>query len=137
MQGVGGCTKDICERITKSSFIVTCVIAIVFAIAIDDWKPWVSGTFFGSMFSMLNFRLLALTLERAVSKGPRKARNYAMSRYMVRYILTGIVLFVGFRAPYIEVVGVIAGLLIVKAVIFVDQIWIAPKQKKKLRELSD
>ncbi|MCT4661758.1 MAG: ATP synthase subunit I [Tissierellales bacterium] len=136
MQRVGGCTKDICEDITKSSFFVTCVIAFCFAIAIKDWKPWVSGVFFGSMFSILNFRLLALTLEKAVNKGPRKARNYAMSRYTIRYMLTGIVLFIGFRAPYINVIAVIVGLLVVKLVIFVDQIWIAPKRKAKLKNMS-
>jgi len=128
VNAVKSATGDLCKSITQKTIIAACILALAFGILISDWKPWVSGLFFGSIFGVLNFKLLALTLEKSVKKGPSKARNYVMSRYMVRYVLTAIVLFVGFRANYIHVIGVIVGIFLVKVVIFIDQLLLTKRK---------
>lgn len=66
---------------------------------------------------MLNFRALALTLEKAVSMPSAKAQVYASSRYFIRFLTNGIVIFVSIRADYINVIGTIIGLIIIKLVV--------------------
>lgn len=122
-----GDTWALCKSIISKAIIGTIVLAVCFLVLIDNWMPWVSGLFFGSIFGILNFRLLALTLEKSVSKSPKRIQVYVMSRYMVRYVLTGIVLFVGFKADYMNIIAVIVGMFLVKLAILIDQLIIKKK----------
>lgn len=118
-----GTTADICKSIFFKTIILAVLEAIIMIIFTSNWKDWVTGLLFGTIFGILNFRLLAVTLEKSVDKSPSKAQSYVMSRYFIRYILTAVVLFIGFKADYMEVVAVIVGILSIKIVIFVDNLY--------------
>lgn len=75
------------------------------------------GLVFGSAISGLNFFELANTLNRAVSMPPDKAQGFTTVKYFVRYIVTAVVIYVSIVAPYINVLGTILGLVIIKIVI--------------------
>lgn len=117
-----GATDEVCKSIILKSVFLTIMIAVIMVMAMPNWKEWVTGLAFGSFFGMLNFRLLALTLEKSVHKRPDKAQKYVMSQYCIRYILTAIVLFIGFKADYMEIIAVIIGILVIKMAVFVDTI---------------
>ena len=63
-------------------------VAVLLLIAISQFSiPMLIGIIFGSVVAVLNFRLLALTLEKAVNLPPGKAQAYTGVRYMIRLII--------------------------------------------------
>jgi hypothetical protein len=75
------------------------------------------GLIFGSLIGMLNFRLLALTIAKAVDMPVNKAQIYSASRYLIRMGIIAVVLVVAARASHISIIGVAVGLLSPKFVI--------------------
>ncbi len=103
----------------KHTIILTCLIAGFSAVFIDNFVPFIYGLVFGTLIAILNFNLLAKTIERAARMTPEKAKAYATARYFIRYTVYGIVIFISIKADYINVIGTVAGLLAIKAVIII------------------
>jgi len=97
--------------------ILNSVAAIISAIFANEPMPIIMGLAFGTIIAILNFRLLYLALNKAVHLPPHKAQAYAISKYFMRYIVTGVVLFVAIRGEHINVLGTIFALLSIKMVI--------------------
>lgn len=112
-----GFTWDLQLKIYKYTLATAAVIALGAAILIRPFIPFFMGIIFGTLISMLNFRALALTLEKAVTLPPGRAQVYASSRYFIRLMTNGIVIFVSIKADYINVLGTIIGLIIIKLVV--------------------
>ena len=110
-------TRDLQLKIYKRTIQAIFIIVIMATLLFDDSKPIVMALVFGTSISMLNFRLLAMTLEKASQMEPRQAQVYATARYFLRYIINGLVLYVAIKAEYLNVIGVIIGLVLIKIVI--------------------
>lgn len=104
-------------KIAKGMFILNFIIAGISYFIFDPWVPFLTGLFFGTIIALLNFRLLSLTLEKSVKMLPEKAQIYVSSRYFVRFLLSGIVMFISIKAEYINVLGTIFGLISLKLII--------------------
>ncbi|WP_051531470.1 ATP synthase subunit I [Clostridiisalibacter paucivorans] len=115
-----GATDDIFKSIVKKLLITDLILFLVFFIFTENPKQWILGLLFSSIFSVLNFRLLAISIEKSVTMKPTKATIYAVSTYIIRYALTGLIVVIGFKAEYLNPLAVIIGLLLIKAVIIVD-----------------
>ena len=109
--------KQTQKRIMTWLLIVDAIIIGVSFIAIKDPKPFILGVIFGSAISGLNFMELSNTLSRAVQMQSDKAQSFTVIKYFIRYIVTAIVLYVSIVAPYINVLGTILGLVIIKIII--------------------
>lgn len=105
------------KSIAKRVFVVNALAAIVGLFFIKPYMPFLTGIFFGTTVAILNFRLLYLTIDRAVKMNPEKAQKYTVSRYMIRYMLTAMVILVSLRSPDINALGSVIGLLTIKGVI--------------------
>lgn len=57
-------------------------------------KGLVVGSIFGAIFSFLNFFLLADIVLKSVKKSSNRAKSYISVNYFLRYILTGIFIFI-------------------------------------------
>lgn len=120
------------RRVTKGVLIFD-VLAIIILLATSNFnRPMFTGLLFGSIFSVLNFRLLALSVQQTVKREPGKAQLYASSRYLVRFVLTALVIYVSVKAPYINVIGTTIGLSGPMAVILATNI--IPRSKKLSRK---
>ncbi|MBN4050674.1 MAG: hypothetical protein COA82_04710 [Alkaliphilus sp.] len=97
--------------------ILNSAAAIISVIFTKEPMPIIMGLVFGTIISILNFRLLYLALKKAVNLPPHKAQAYASSKYFMRYVVTGVVLFVAIRAENINVLGTIFALISIKMVI--------------------
>ena len=104
--------KVLCEvrRVTKGVFIFDILIIIILLATSNFNKPIFIGLLFGSIFSVLNFRLLAINVQNSLKRESNKAQLYAASRYLIRFVLTGLVIYVSVKAPYINVIGTAIGL---------------------------
>ncbi|WP_165000416.1 ATP synthase subunit I [Anaerophilus nitritogenes] len=112
-----GHTWTLQKRIFKYTFYILITFILVSIIFLKTPKDMILGLIFGTAIGVLNFRLLSITLEKTASMGQRRMQVYATSQYLVRYIINGIVIFVGIRADYLNIIGVIIGLVLVKFVI--------------------
>ncbi|WZL73610.1 ATP synthase subunit I [Clostridiaceae bacterium 35-E11] len=127
-----GYTWELQLKIFKYTMILMAVLALILSIFIQPPIPMALGLVFGTLISMLNFRALALTLEKAVTMDPRRAQIYASSRYFTRFMVTGIVLFVSIKADYLNVLGTIIGLFLIKIVILVTNLFNDTSYFKKI-----
>lgn len=114
-----GETFKIRIRVYKYTLILTCLVSGLSVFIIKDYMAFIYGLLFGTLIASLNFTLLANTLERAAKMTPEKAKAYATSRYFIRYMIYGIVLYISIVADYINIIGTIVGLLVIKIVILV------------------
>ncbi len=92
--------------------------------------PMIVGIIFGSVIAILNFRLLALTLEKAVNLPPGKAQAYTGVRYMIRLAITAAALIVSIKNPNLHIIGTAIGLISTQVVIFIKTL-LASKFKRK------
>ena len=86
-----GSTWDVQIKVAKGVLILNSIIAGIGYFIFNPWTPFITGLLFGTIIALLNFRLLSLTLEKAVYMRPEKAQIYATSRYFIRFLLYGAV----------------------------------------------
>lgn len=113
MEDVTTTQKSIATRV----FLANAGVAVLGLLWIRPYLPFLTGLFFGTAVSLLNFRLLYLTIDRAVKMHPERARKYTVSRYMLRYVLTALVILVSINSPDLNALGTVIGLVMIKLVI--------------------
>lgn len=111
------------NKVIKWTLIFSLIIMGIFIFMFDDKVGLGLGFIFGVSFSILNFLELEKTLIKASRMNPSKAQGYATKKYFVRYLLTGVVIFVSLKASYINIFGTILGLLLLKFVIMVTNLF--------------
>lgn len=89
------------------------IYAIGLLIVSNKWS-WSLGILFGLLISLLKYKLMENTFKRAVLMPEEKAKSYTSRHYMLRYLLTGVVLFVAAIEPSIDIIGVFFGLISMK-----------------------
>ncbi|ONI42201.1 hypothetical protein AN640_07595 [Candidatus Epulonipiscium fishelsonii] len=72
------------------------------------------GLVIGLIISVLKYKLLEVTLNRAVNMSEAKAKIYSQRHYLVRYTLTGAVLLISAIYSQANLLGVFLGLLALK-----------------------
>lgn len=112
-------TRDLRLKIYKYTLLVAIVAAVVAFFLVKDYIPFIKGLAFGTIIAILNFTLLAKTLEKSISLPPEKAKNYVSSRYFIRFTIYGAVLYISVVAEYINIFGTITGILSIKLVVYV------------------
>lgn len=75
---------------------------------------WTIGIFLGLVIALLKLRLMEYTFKKAVNMHEGKAKSYTQKHYMLRYFITGIVLFIAALSQDVSLVGVFFGLLSMK-----------------------
>ena len=110
-------------KLIKGVLIFNIIVGVSSIFIFDPWVPFITGQVFGMIMSVLNFRLLSLTLQTAIKMEPAKAQVYAGSRYVIRFLLMGVVLFISIKADYINVLGTIIGLISLKLIILITQVF--------------
>ena len=113
------------NEVRQTVFTTTRFVVIVNALTIGAVTlfmpsplPYILGIVFGSLIGILNFYELAITLEKSVKMAPAKANRFATIKYMVRFMLTAVVLFIAIRSPQLHVLGAVFGLLSIKFVVY-------------------
>ena len=86
-------------------------------------EPIAMGLIFGTLISILNFKLLDNTITKAVQMPPNRATSYTIAHYLARYIIYFVVLLVAAKADYLNLIATIVGLFTVKFVILTSNIF--------------
>ncbi|MGL4343988.1 MAG: ATP synthase subunit I [Cellulosilyticaceae bacterium] len=81
---------------------------------VNDSMAWTIGILVGLVIAVLKLRVMEVTFKKAVAMAENKAKSYTQKHYMLRYLLTGLILVVAILTPGINTVGVFVGLLSMK-----------------------
>ena len=100
------------------------------SLLVDRPITFLTGLVFGSAIAILNFLELAKTLERSVTMPPGQAQAFVFVKYVIRFILMGVVIYVSVRGQHIHVLGTAIGLLSVKLSIIISNVIQQFKHKK-------
>ena len=117
--------------VIKGMVIIDLIAAILIIFLSNSPKEMLTGLLFGSIIAMLNFRLLAISLQKSVTYPPTKAQIYSTSRYIIRMFIVGVVLFVSAKSPHININGTAIGLLSTKFAILGKTIVIDKLKRKE------
>lgn len=119
------------KYVTKGIILFDLLVIIILLLTSTFSIPMLLGIIFGSIIALLNFRLLAITIEKAVGMPAHKAQIYAGSRYILRMTITGVVLMVSVKAPHLNIFGAALGLLSPKFVILSKTLLIDKLKRKE------
>ena len=82
-------------------------------------KPMALGLLFGTLFLLLNFQLIGISVKRSLgSLSPENAKRKMTIGALGRYVLSGVVIWVGIRSPILNVFGVVFPLLYPKLIYY-------------------
>jgi len=77
------------------------------------------GIIVGGLIVTVNFHLMANALRKALSPGHPSSGKIVIVKYFIRFILSGIIIFVLIKGHYVHPLGLIIGLSIVVASILI------------------
>ncbi len=109
--------------IVKKAIIILAILTIISFVFLDEPMTWAYGYIFGGLIGILNFLLLARTMERAVEMPSHKAQGYATVNYFIRFAITGVVLIVALKADYINALAAVIGIVLIKLIILVTNLF--------------
>jgi ATP synthase protein I len=108
------------RQLARKAFGASVLISVVlFALG---YKTVARGMLLGSLFSVLNFVIMAYALPRQVGYARRKATGFAMISILLRFALLALPLTIAFKFPMFNWPAVAGGLFAVPLVIYIDQV---------------
>ena len=119
------------KEVTKGIGIYAIVIGLASFFISKEPIHMILGVVFGSIIAMLNFRLLAIAMEKSVDLSPGKAQAYSGIRYMVRMFIVAAVVFISVKNPNINVIGTVLGLISTQIVIYIKKLIISKLWRKE------
>ena len=108
--------------VTTWALVLTFFTTILLFLIMKNPKPFALGFLVGGLVSVLNFRLMVMTLNKAIRRSAGNAVTVVSSNYYLRYLIYGLVLIIAVKQGSMNYVAVAAGFLVVKAVVIVSVI---------------
>ena len=122
--------KDSKNLMIVYMILFSLIMEIVGILVLDDKMSYTVGLVFGLIFSILKLTLMQNSINKSLTMPEGKAQKYANVQYMIRYVLTGIVLLVAAIEPSISLLGVFIGLLSMKVAAYM-QLFVIKRNDKK------
>ena len=91
----------------------------------------VFGATFGCAFTILNFILLALSVQKAVDKTPTGAKAYMSGTYTLRLLLTAAMIIAAVRLPQTDWIAAVIPLLFPRMIIMALNLAGSKKKSKE------
>lgn len=100
--------------------VFSLIIYFIGILFVTNKLSWSLGVLFGLVFSILKLKLMEKTFSKALQMPEAKARSYATFHYMLRYLLTGVVLVISALEASINMLGVLVGIVSMKVAAYVQ-----------------
>ncbi len=110
------------RKIIRSTVVLLGALVFVAALVLRRVDV-VLGLVFGGSIAILNFIELSRTLQRAVHKAPADASAYTTFKYFIRFVLSGVVLYVAAVNDQVDFLATAVGLLSVKLVVYATNLF--------------
>ena len=115
--------SDTRNKVIQWTIGISFLIILISFFIIDEPKKFSIGLVFGMLIAILNFIELEKTLKKSIKMKPENAQSYATKKYFLRYGITALVIFVAIKVDHIDLLGTILGLLLLKFVIFITNLF--------------
>ena len=115
--------NDLIVNVSKRIGIISLIIIGGMAIIFKESKPIILGYFFGTLISIISFKLMGNTINKSVKKPPAKASTYTTFHYIFRMTIYALALIVASKADYLNFLSTAFGLTMVKNVIVLSTIF--------------
>lgn len=128
------------KKILQDNILIVCmilfslIVEIVGMLLVVKKLDFTLGIIFGLVFSILKLMLMKNTIKKALTMPEAKAQKYANGQYVIRYVLTGVVLVVAALLSTTLLLGTFFGLMSMKVAAYA-QIGIQ-KREEKNREVN-
>jgi len=106
------------------TFVLTLAVVLGGVLLLLGQNALAKGLLLGSLFSVLNFFLIALFLPLQIGPGRSRSTFISLASLCLRFILMAIPLIVAAKTTQFEITSTIVGLFMVQIVILVDQLWL-------------
>ena len=100
----------------KMIFTVSILLLVIFAASFAYFRslsffPFALGALSGVSLNVFKIIMLDRVVDKAIQMEEKKAGNYIMIQYLLRFVLTGLVLVASHFIPFIELWGTAVGVL--------------------------
>ena len=116
-------------RIQKRTitFVLTLAVVLGGVLLLLGYHSLAKGLILGSLFSSLNFFLMAVFLPLHIGQGRSRVVFISLTSICLRLALLAIPLIVAVNHSQFAISSTIVGLVMVQIVIIVDQLWFQPR----------
>lgn len=111
-----GIQKRILIFVTRTNWILLGLASLAGLLAAPP--DFARGIVFGGLIVTINFHILSRTLKKALTPPHLASHNVVLAKYYIRFLVSGIIIFILIAGRYVDPVGLFLGLSIVVASIF-------------------
>jgi len=115
-----GIQERIVKFITATNWILLGLTSLVGFFLMPP--AFARGVAFGGLIVTINFHLLSRTLKKAFRPPHLAPVNAILAKYYIRFIISGIIIFFLIRNQYVNPLGLVVGLSVVVASMFLATI---------------
>ena len=99
--------------VTHSNWILFSVASIIGIVLFPP--DFAKGIIFGGLIVTINFHLLYRTLKKALRPSRLSSHRVVLAKYYIRFLISGLIIFVLISGHYVDPLGLFIGLSIVVA----------------------
>lgn len=108
-----GMQRRILIFVTRANWILLGLASLTaLVVAAPDF---VRGVFLGGVIVTINFHLLSRTLKKELTPPHLSSHNIILAKYYIRFLISGVIIFVLIAGHYVNPIGLFIGLSIVVA----------------------
>jgi hypothetical protein len=105
--------ERILKFVTRANWILFFIFSSLgFLLAAPDFAK---GVLFGGLIVTINFHMLSKTLKNALTPPHLASHNMVLAKYYLRFLVSGIVLFILIAGHFVHPLGLFIGLSVVVA----------------------
>ena len=97
--------------VTRSNWVLLASVSLLGLVAASP--AFTRGMIFGGLIVTVNFHLLAKTLHKALRPQRLTSPNVVLVKYYIRFIISGVILFLLIRQQVVNPIGLFIGLSVV------------------------
>ncbi len=99
--------------VTRTNWILF-IFASIIGLAVAT-PGFARGIIFGGLIVTINFHLLYKTLKKAFTPPHISSHNVVLAKYYIRFIISGLILYLLIRGDFVDPLGLFVGLSVVVA----------------------
>jgi hypothetical protein len=109
--------KQLVEFVTRANWVIFFAVSMVGLLTTSYYFAF--GIICGGLIVTINFHLLAKTLKKALTPEHLSSHNVVLAKYYIRFIISGLIIFILIAGHYVNPIGLVIGLSVVVASIMI------------------
>lgn len=101
--------SDTTKQMIKNMVFVS-LVALILVCFVKTFLPYILGLTIGTLLAIAKLILMEQSIDKSLNMSPKTAEKYIHAQYVLRYILTGLVLFFVIKSRSISTIGFLIGL---------------------------